>query len=132
MLTVIVGGVLGAIVSISSVGAGAIGVTCLVLLYPKLPMARIVGSDIAHAVPLTLAAGIGHWVLGSVDLSVFLFLILGSVPGILLGSYLAIRIPETALRLVLAAMLVLVATKLSFGLLPSSGDVVAVQAPASH
>lgn len=132
VLTVIVGGVLGAIVSISSVGAGAIGVTCLVLLYPKLPMARIVGSDIAHAVPLTLAAGIGHWVLGSVDLSVFLFLILGSVPGILLGSYLAIRIPETALRLVLAAMLVLVATKLSIGLLPSSGDVVAVQAPASH
>jgi uncharacterized protein len=132
VLTIIVGGVLGALVSISSVGAGAIGVTCLVLLYPKLPTARIVGSDIAHAVPLTLAAGIGHWVLGSVDLHVFLFLILGSVPGILLGSYLAIRIPEAALRLVLAAMLLVVAAKLSFGLFPSPGDIVAVRSPASH
>ena len=73
VLTVIVGGVLGTIVSISSVGAGAIGVICLVLLYPKLPTARIVGSDIAHAVPLTLVAGIGHWFLGSVDLQVVMF-----------------------------------------------------------
>lgn len=132
VLTVIIGGVLGAIVSISSVGAGAIGVTCLVLLYPKLPMARIIGSDIAHAVPLTLAAGIGHWLLGSIDLHVVGWLILGSVPGILFGSYLAIRIPEAALRFVLAAMLMVVATKLSFGLFPSPSDVVAVRAPASH
>jgi len=125
VLTVIVGGVLGTIVSISSVGAGAIGVTCLVLLYPKLPTARIVGSDIAHAVPLTLVAGIGHWFLGSVDLQVVMFLILGSVPGILVGSYAALRIPEFALRIVLAAALLVVATKLSFGLLPSSSNVLA-------
>jgi len=131
VLTVIVGGVLGTIVSISSVGAGAIGVTCLVLLYPKLPTARIVGSDIAHAVPLTLAAGIGHWFLGSVDLQVVMFLILGSVPGILIGSYAAPRIPEFALRIVLAAALLVVATKLSFGLLPSSSDVIA-QTIAPH
>ncbi len=131
ILTVIVGGVLGTIVSISSVGAGAIGVTCLVLLYPKLPTARIVGSDIAHAVPLTLAAGIGHWFLGSVDLQVFMFLILGSVPGILLGSYAAARIPEFALRIVLAAVLLVVATKLSFGLFPSASDVIA-QTTAPH
>jgi uncharacterized protein len=131
-LTVAVGAALGALVSISSVGAGAIGVTCLILLYPNLPTAKIVGSDIAHAVPLTLVAGIGHWLLGSVDFQVFGLLILGSVPGILLGSYAAVRIPERALRLVLAATLIAVATKLSFGLFPSSGNVVAVQTPAPH
>jgi uncharacterized protein len=131
-LTVAVGAALGALVSISSVGAGAIGVTCLILLYPSLPTARIVGSDIAHAVPLTLVAGIGHWLLGSVDFRVFGLLILGSVPGILLGSYAAVRIPERALRLVLAATLIAVATKLSFGLFPSSGNVVAVQTAAPH
>jgi uncharacterized protein len=125
VLTVIVGGVLGTIVSISSVGAGAIGVICLVLLYPKLPTARIVGSDIAHAVPLTLVAGIGHWFLGSVDLQVVMFLILGSVPGILVGSYAALRIPDFALRIVLAAALLVVATKLSFGFFPSSANVIA-------
>lgn len=125
VLTVIVGGVLGTIVSISSVGAGAIGVICLVLLYPKLPTARIVGSDIAHAVPLTLVAGIGHWFLGSVDLQVVMFLILGSVPGILVGSYAALRIPEFALRVVLAAALLVVATKLSLGFFPSSANVIA-------
>jgi uncharacterized protein len=132
VLTVAVGAVLGTMVSISSVGAGAIGVTCLILLYPNLPTAKIVGSDIAHAVPLTLAAGIGHWLLGSVDFQVFGFLILGSVPGIVLGSYAAVRVPERALRLVLAATLIAVATKLSFGLFPSSGNVVAVESGAPH
>src|SRR5271155_442190 len=131
-LTIFVGAVLGVLVSITSVGAGAIGVTALVLLYPKLPTARIVGSDIAHAVPLTLAAGIGHWFLGSVDLDVLISLLAGSIPGILIGSYAALRIPETALRLVLAATLIAVATKLSFGLFPSSGNVVAVQTTAPH
>jgi uncharacterized protein len=131
-LTVAVGAALGALVSISSVGAGAIGVTCLILLYPNLPTAKIVGSDIAHAVPLTLAAGVGHWLLGSVNFQVFGLLILGSVPGILLGSYAAVRIPERALRLVLAATLIAVATKLSFGLFPSSGNLVAVETTAPH
>jgi len=64
LLTVLVGAVLGVLVSISSVGAGAIGVTALLLLYPRLEIAKLVGSDIAHAVPLTLIAGIGHWILG--------------------------------------------------------------------
>jgi uncharacterized protein len=127
LLTVAVGAVLGILVSISSVGAGAIGVTALVLLYPKLPTARIVGSDIVHAVPLTLVGGIGHWFLGSIDWMVFAALIFGSVPGILLGSYLAARFNETALRVVLAVTLLAVATKLSFGLLPPSSDVVAAQ-----
>jgi uncharacterized protein len=127
LLTTIVGGVLGVLVSITSVGAGAIGVTALVLLYPKLPTARIVGSDIVHAVPLTLVGGIGHWILGSIDWQVFIALIFGSIPGILIGSYMAARVNETALRVVLAVTLLAVATKLSFGVLPISSDVVAVQ-----
>ncbi len=124
-ITVGVGAVLGVLVSISSVGAGAIGVTAVILLYPKLPTARIVGSDIAHAVPLTLVAGIGHWFLGSINLDVLASLLLGSVPGILVGSYAAARIPEFALRIVLAAALLVVATKLSLGFFPSSANVIA-------
>jgi uncharacterized protein len=116
LFTVVVGAVLGVLVSISSVGAGAIGVAALLLLYPKLPTARIVGSDIAHAVPLTLVAGIGHWWLGSINVDVLISLLIGSVPGILIGSYAAARIPEAALRFVLAAVLVVVATKLPFDL----------------
>jgi uncharacterized protein len=126
-LTVAVGAVLGTIVSLSSVGAGAIGVTCLLLLYPRLPAVKIVGSDIAHAVPLTFVAGIGHWFLGSVNFQVFALLILGSVPGILLGSYAAVRLPETALRVVLAATLLVVAAKLSFGLFTPPSNLVAVE-----
>jgi uncharacterized protein len=111
-LTWVSGAVLGVLVSISSVGAGAIGVTFLILLYPHLPMARIVGSDIAHAVPLALVAGIGHWMLGSVDWHIFGSLLAGSLPGILLGSYLSVRIAELALRVILALTLTAAAGKL--------------------
>lgn len=110
--TVLVGIALGVLVSISSVGAGAVGVTALLLLYPRLPMATIVGSDIAHAVPLTLVAGIGHWALGSVDWALMGVLLIGSLPGIIIGSYFAVRVPETVLRLLLASVLILVAGKL--------------------
>jgi uncharacterized membrane protein YfcA len=110
--TVVVGVALGVLVSISSVGAGAVGVTALLLLYPRLPMARIVGSDIAHAVPLTLVAGIGQWAMGAIDWQLMGVLLMGSLPGIVIGSYFATRVPETALRLLLAATLILVATKL--------------------
>jgi uncharacterized protein len=113
LITVLVGVVLGVIVSISSVGAGAVGVMALLLLYPKLPMAQIIGSDIAHAVPLTLVAGTGHWIAGAVDWHLMGSLLVGSLPGILIGSYSAIRVPETALRLVLATTLIVVATKLA-------------------
>jgi uncharacterized membrane protein YfcA len=112
-LTVLVGVLLGVLVSISSVGAGAVGVTALLLLYPQLPMARIVGSDIAHAVPLTLVAGIGHWAMGAIDWHLMGVLLMGSLPGIVIGSYFATRVPETALRLILAVTLVLVATKIA-------------------
>jgi uncharacterized protein len=111
-LTIATGAALGMLVSISSVGAGAIGVTALILLYPKLPTVRIVGSDITHAVPLTLVAGIGHWWLGSVDCQLFGSLLVGSLPGIVLGSFTSIRVPDTVLRYLLAAVLILVAGKL--------------------
>jgi uncharacterized protein len=110
--TVIVGAILGALVAVSSVGAGAIGVIALVILYPRLPMARIIGSDIAHAVPLTLIAGIGHWLIGTIDWHIFVSLLAGSLPGITVGSYIAIRVPEAALRLLLATTLIVVAGKL--------------------
>jgi uncharacterized membrane protein YfcA len=97
-----------------SVPAGAIGVTILLLLYPRLPMAIIVGSDIAHAVPLTLVAGVGHWFLGSVDWSLLTSLLTGSVPGVILGSYLAARVPDAVLRPILATTLVLVSGRLVF------------------
>jgi uncharacterized membrane protein YfcA len=112
--TVLVGVALGVLVSISSVGAGAIGVVALVLLYPRLPMAKIVGSDIAHAVPLTLIAGVCHWMMGSVDWHIIGSLLAGSLPGIFVGSYFAIRIPERALRLVLAATLFVVASRIAY------------------
>jgi uncharacterized protein len=131
-LTTAVGAALGVLVSISSVGAGAIGVTALILLYPQLPTARIVGSDIAHAVPLTLVAGLGHWLLGSINLDLLLPLLLGSVPGILIGSYTAVRVPETALRLLLAGTLIVVAAKLSFDMYAAPAAPAVTATTAGH
>jgi len=113
-MTIAMGAILGVVVSISSVGAGAIGVTALILLYPHLPMARVVGSDIAHAVPLTLIAGMGHWVLGLTDLGLLGSLLVGSIPGIIIGSYAAPRMPDAALRYLLAGTLLLVGGRLVF------------------
>ncbi len=114
IFTMLVGGLLGVLVSISSVGAGAIGVVALVMLYPHMPVAKIVGSDIAHAVPLTLIAGLGHWLMGSVDWHIIASLLIGSLPGIFLGSFFAVRVPERALQLVLAVTLLVVATRIAF------------------
>jgi len=111
--TVATGALLGVLVSISSVGAGAVGVTALLLLYPRLPMVSIVGSDIAHAVPLTLVAGAGHWALGAVDWQLMGVLLLGSLPGIAIGSYSAARVPQTVLRVALAAILLVVAGRMA-------------------
>lgn len=112
--TVVVGTLLGVLVSISSVGAGAIGVVALVLLYPQMPMAKIVGSDIVHAVPLTLIAGIGYWIIGSVDWHIIGSLLAGSLPGIFIGAYFAIRVPDRAVRVVLAVVLFAVATRIAY------------------
>ena len=112
VLTVATGVVLGVLVSITSVGAGALGVSALVLLYPRLPTARIVGSDIAHAVPLTLVAGMGHLLLSTINVSILGALLLGSLPGIFVGSRLAIRAPDAVLRLALSGVLVVVGGRL--------------------
>lgn len=111
-MTVLTGVVLGVLVTTTSVGAGAIGVTALLVLYPRMSTLRIVGSDIAHAVPLTLISGLGHWWIGDVDWLLLSTLLLGSIPGIVLGSTLAPRVPERALRGLLAFILVLVSLKL--------------------
>ncbi len=112
VLTVLTGAALGVLVTISSIGAGAIGVTVLLLLYPRLPMAHIVGSDIAHAVPLTLVAGIGHWWLGSVNWPMLGGLLSGSIPGIIIGSYIAVRVPDPVLRAILATTLIVIGGRL--------------------
>jgi uncharacterized membrane protein YfcA len=111
--TVLTGVMLGALVASTSVGAGALGVTALILLYPEMPAAKLVGSDIAHAVPLTLVAGAGHWFLGNINFALMGTLLLGSIPGILIGSFLAPRVPEQVLRRLMALILVLVAIKLA-------------------
>ena len=111
-LTVGTGAVLGGLVMTTSVGAGAIGVTALLVLYPRLATLRIIASDIAHAVPLTLIAGLGHWWLGDIDWMLLFTLLIGSVPGIVIGSLLAPALPERLLRSLLAAVLLLVSFKL--------------------
>ena len=113
-LTILVGAILGVLVTISSVGAGALGVTALTFLYPQLATRRIVGSDIAHAVPLTLVAGLGHWWLGTVDVVLLVSLLIGSLPGIALGAHFAAKVPERALRGLLASILLLIGGKLIF------------------
>jgi uncharacterized protein len=114
LLTVVVGAVVGVLVSISSVGAGAIGATALYFLYPRLPAKTIVGSDVVHAVPLTLIAGSGYWLLGSIDWKMLASLLVGSLPGIILGSTSAHRVPDAILRIILAAVLAFVGVRLVF------------------
>lgn len=111
--TVVSGIILGTLVTISSIGAGAIGATLLVLLYPRLSPAEIAGTDIAYAVPLTAIAALGHWWLGSINWELLVMLLLGSVPGITLGSLAARAVPERVLRGLLATVLTIVAVKLS-------------------
>ena len=111
-MTVLLGIVLGVLVSLTSVGAGALGMTALLILYPEVPLNRLVGSDIAHAVPLTLLGGIGHWMLGSVDGFLLVSLLVGSIPGIIVGSVIASRVSDRVLSPILAVVLALVGVKL--------------------
>jgi uncharacterized membrane protein YfcA len=110
--TIVAGAVLGTLVTISSIGAGAVGATLLVLLYPRLSPAEIAGTDIAYAVPLTAIAAIGHWTLGSLNWVLLGSLLIGSVPGITIGSLASRAIPEKLLRGVLGATLTAVAVKM--------------------
>jgi uncharacterized membrane protein YfcA len=113
-LTVLVGAVLGVLVTISSVGAGAIGVAALVFLYPKMRAQLIVGSDIAHAVPLTLLAGIGHSILGTIDFHILGSLLVGSVPAIVATSIASARTSDSIVRVALAIVLLLVCARFWF------------------
>jgi uncharacterized membrane protein YfcA len=112
--TVTAGSILGVLVTVSSIGAGAVGATVLVLLYPRLSAAEIAGTDIAYAVPLTAIAAFGHWWLGSIDWTLLLTLLVGSVPGITVGSLAAKAVPEKIARGLLAVTLTAVAAKLIF------------------
>jgi uncharacterized protein len=114
-LTVLLGAVLGFLVTFSSVGAGAVGMVALYALYSKSPAVKLVGSDIAHAVPLTLIGGLGHAALGSVDWNLLWVLLMGSVPGIWIGSHLSSKAPEKLLRILLCVILVISGTKLLAG-----------------
>jgi len=111
-LPLLFGALIGTLVSITSVGAGAIGVTVLMLLYPMLPLPRIVAADIAYAVPLTLVAGLGHASMGSVNWSMLGLLLAGSLPGIWLGSHYMTRVPERVIRSLLSVLLAYAGTKL--------------------
>ncbi|ONF95592.1 sulfite exporter TauE/SafE family protein [Sphingomonas jeddahensis] len=111
-LTIMLGALLGVLVSLTSVGAGALGMTALLILYPTAPVNRLVGSDIAHAVPLTLIAGMGHLWLGSVDLLLLASLLAGSIPGIVLGSVIASQVTDRVLTPILATTLAIVGLKL--------------------
>jgi uncharacterized protein len=112
--TIITGVIVGTLVTISSVGAGVLGTVALLFLYPRMQTAKVVGTDIVHAVPLTAVAGMGHLALGTVDLVLLGSLLLGSLPGIYIGSHLSARMPEGVLRPVLATMLLLIGFKMVF------------------
>ncbi|MCY1441388.1 Sulfite exporter TauE/SafE [compost metagenome] len=101
-------------VSLTSIGAGALGTVALFLLYPYLVTRRLVGTEIAHAVPLTLVAGLGHASMGNMDWSLLGYLLLGSLPGIYMGSHLTGRISDSILRPCLAGMLLMIGYKLAF------------------
>ena len=111
-LPVLFGAFIGTLVTLTSVGAGAIGVTVLMMLYPRLPLPRIVAADIAYAVPLTLVAGLGHAGLGTVDWSLLAKLLIGSLPGIWLGSHMVLKTPDRAIRGVLSILLAYAGVKL--------------------
>lgn len=113
-LTILGAALLGVLVTLSSVGAGVLGTTLLFLLYPRLPAVKIVGSDIAYAVPLTLVAGLGHMSLGTTNFEVLGYLLLGSLPGIFLGTRLGFRLPDRVLRPIIACLLILIGGSLLF------------------
>ncbi|MDO8812206.1 MAG: sulfite exporter TauE/SafE family protein [Gallionella sp.] len=110
--TIVTGIFVGALVTISSIGAGVLGTVALLFLYPRMPAVKVVGTDIVHAVPLTALAGMGHMALGTVDLVLLGSLLLGSLPGIYIGSHMSAKVPEKVLRPVLATMLLIIGIKM--------------------
>lgn len=114
MLTVVTGVILGTMVALTSIGAGALGTVALFILYPFLATKRLVGTEIAHAVPLTLVAGLGHASMGNMDWHLLGYLLIGSLPGIYMGSHLSGRVSDEILRPCLAVMLIFIGSKLAF------------------
>ena len=101
----IMGIILGVFVTLSSVGAGAFGIMALIIMFPNLPMIRIIGSDVVHAVLLTLVAGLGHMNSGNVDFNLLMWLLVGSIPAIVIGTLLSSRLPEKIIRKILGVTL---------------------------
>ncbi|MFZ3018747.1 MAG: sulfite exporter TauE/SafE family protein [Gallionella sp.] len=112
--TIATGVIVGALVTISSIGAGVLGTVALLFLYPRMSPVKVVGTDIVHAVPLTAVAGMGHMALGTVDFVLLGSLLLGSLPGIYIGSHLSAKVPEKVLRPILATMLLVIGLKMVF------------------
>lgn len=112
--TVVTGVVIGVLVTLSSIGAGAIGTIALFVLFPMIPTVRLVGTEIAHAVPLTLIAGLGHASMGHLDWSLLMTLLVGSLPGIYIGSRLAGSLSDKTTRPLLAVMLAVIGSKFVF------------------
>ena len=110
-LVIFMGAVLGVFVTLSSVGAGAFGIMALVLLFPNLPMIRIIGSDVVHAVLLTLVAGLGHLFTGNVDFHMLAYLLIGAIPAIVIGTLVSSKLPEHHIRRVLGVTLLLLGIK---------------------
>jgi uncharacterized membrane protein YfcA len=108
---IMTGAILGTLVTMSSVGAGALGTIAILFLYPKMSTLKVVGTDLAHAIPLTAVAGMGHLSLGHVDFGLLGSLLIGSLPGIWIGSHVGARIPEKILRPVLASILMIIGLK---------------------
>lgn len=111
--TITTGIVVGVLVTVSSVGAGVLGTVALLFLYPRMSMVKVVGTDIVHAVPLTAVAGMGHMALGTVDMVLLASLLLGSLPGIYIGSHLSAKVPEKVLRPLLATMLLIIGARMA-------------------
>lgn len=102
---ILMGIVLGVFVTLSSVGAGAFGIMALVIMFPNLPMIRIIGSDVVHAVLLTLVAGLGHMSAGNVDFALLGWLLCGSIPAIVVGTLVSSQLPEKIIRKILGITL---------------------------
>lgn len=111
-ITICAGVLIGILVTLSSVGAGVIGAALLFILYPRLRAISIVGTDLAHAIPITAIAGLGHAYLGNVDYLLLAFLLIGSLPGIFLGSHIGSRLPDNIIRPILAVILLLIGIRL--------------------
>lgn len=104
-VTVLMGLLLGGLVTLSSVGAGALGTALLILLYPRMTMQTIVGTDLVHAVILTAVAGAGHYQMGSVDMSLLIYLLIGSLPGVFLGSHIGTRLSPKLMQPIMGSIL---------------------------